>query len=81
MRLRAKERIVTFLMQVHVEALGYVGFGISPNGGMTGADVVIGWVSDFDGTPVLHVRIELNFGVNTLHSFNYFKMFNIYLCF
>ena len=28
---------------------------------MTGADVVIGWVSDFDGTAVLHVRIELDY--------------------
>ena len=44
--------IITF--QVHVEALGYVGFGISPNGGMTEADVVIGWVLDH-GTPVFHV--------------------------
>ena len=43
-----------FTLQVHVEALGYVGFGISPNGGMTGADVVIGWVKD-DGTAVFHV--------------------------
>ena len=37
-----------------MEALGYVGFGLSPNGGMTGADVVIGWVLE-DGTPVFHV--------------------------
>ena len=25
---------------------------------MTGADVVIGWVSDIDGTAVFHVRME-----------------------
>ena len=49
--------ILTF--QVHVEALGYIGFGISPNGGMTGADVVIGWVLD-DGTPVFHVSKQTN---------------------
>ena len=41
-----------------MEALGYVGFGISPNGGMTGADVVIGWVND-DGTAVFHVSKAL----------------------
>ena len=40
--------------QAHVEALGYIGFGISPNGGMTGSDVVIGWVND-DGNAVFHV--------------------------
>ena len=38
---------VTF--EVHVKTLGYVGFGISPNGRMRGSDVVIGWVED-DGT-------------------------------
>lgn len=43
-----------FSTQVHVEALGYVGFGLSPNGGMAGSDVVIGWVYD-NGTAVLHV--------------------------
>ena len=59
-----KNRYILFLfllLQVHVEALGYVGFGVSPNGGMTGADVVIGWVSDIDGTAVFHVRMELNY--------------------
>ncbi|XP_077992068.1 DBH-like monooxygenase protein 1 homolog [Glandiceps talaboti] len=35
---------ITF--EVHVETLGYVGFGISPNGGMANADIVIGWVKD-----------------------------------
>ena len=47
--------IDAIILQVHVEALGYVGFEISPNGGMTGADVAVGWVLD-DGTPVFHVR-------------------------
>ena len=59
-----KNHYILFLflvLQVHAEALGYVGFGVSPNGGMTGADVVIGWVSDIDGTAVFHVRIELNY--------------------
>ena len=32
--------------QVQVKTLGYVGFGISPNGGMAGADIVTGWVKD-----------------------------------
>ena len=31
---------------VRVQTTGWVGFGISPNGGMVGSDVVIGWVQD-----------------------------------
>ncbi|XP_019853641.1 PREDICTED: DBH-like monooxygenase protein 2 homolog [Amphimedon queenslandica] len=31
---------------VRVETTGWVGFGISPNGGMVGSDMVIGWVQD-----------------------------------
>ncbi len=29
---------------VNVSTTGWVGFGLSPNGGMPGSDVVIGWV-------------------------------------
>ncbi|XP_070555178.1 DBH-like monooxygenase protein 1 homolog [Ptychodera flava] len=36
----------TITFEVHAETLGYVGFGISPNGGMTNSDIVIGWVKD-----------------------------------
>ncbi|XP_074662891.1 uncharacterized protein LOC141915303 [Tubulanus polymorphus] len=35
---------VTF--RVTVQTTGYVGFGLSRNGGMKGADIVIGWVHD-----------------------------------
>ena len=35
---------ITF--EVHVDTLGYVGFGLSPNGKMFPADVVVGWVKD-----------------------------------
>ncbi|XP_077980386.1 DBH-like monooxygenase protein 1 [Glandiceps talaboti] len=35
------EKIV---FEVHVQTTGYVGFGFSPNGGMPGSDIVIGWV-------------------------------------
>ena len=35
---------ITF--EVHVRTLGYVGFGLSPNGNMYPADVIIGWVKD-----------------------------------
>ena len=35
---------ITF--ETHTKTNGYVGFGVSPSGGMPGADVVIGWVKD-----------------------------------
>jgi hypothetical protein len=31
---------------VNVSTTGWVGFGLSPNGGMIGSDVVMGWVSN-----------------------------------
>ena len=40
-------QIISFA--VRVQTTGWVGFGISPNGGMVGSDVVIGWVEG-DGT-------------------------------
>ncbi|XP_070564615.1 DBH-like monooxygenase protein 1 homolog [Ptychodera flava] len=35
---------ITF--EVHVRTTGWVGFGFSPNGGMPGSDMVVGWVLD-----------------------------------
>ncbi|CAG5133807.1 unnamed protein product [Candidula unifasciata] len=34
------------IFETIVKTNGYVGFGISPNGGMAGSDIVIGWVKD-----------------------------------
>lgn len=34
------------MFKVEVQAKGFVGFGLSPTGGMTGADIVTGWVKD-----------------------------------
>ena len=36
------ERTIAFA--VNVSTTGWVGFGVSPNGGMPNSDVVIGWV-------------------------------------
>ena len=36
----------TITFEVKVKTQGYVGFGVSPNGGMAGSDMVIGWVQD-----------------------------------
>ena len=46
----------TIYFAVNVRTTGWVGFGLSPDGQMTGSDVVIGWVAN-DGTGYLHVRI------------------------
>ncbi|XP_013392638.1 DBH-like monooxygenase protein 1 [Lingula anatina] len=36
----------TITFETQVRTTGYIGLGFSPNGGMTGADIVIGWVKD-----------------------------------
>jgi len=40
----------TIRMAVQVQTTGWIGFGFSPNGGMVGSDVVIGWVDKFGYT-------------------------------
>ena len=35
-----------FFQQLHGRTTGWVGMGISPNGAMTGADIVVGWVKE-----------------------------------
>ena len=40
----------TAIFTVSAEGLGYVGFGLSPNGGMAGADIVLGGVNDGGST-------------------------------
>ncbi|CAF0926013.1 unnamed protein product, partial [Brachionus calyciflorus] len=30
--------------ELHCKATGWIGFGLSPNGGMAGSDIAIGWV-------------------------------------
>ena len=44
----------TINFAVRVQTNGWVGFGISPNGGMINSDVVIGWVND-QGNAYLNV--------------------------
>ena len=36
----------TITFEIHAKTLGWVGFGLSPNGGMAGSDVIIAWVND-----------------------------------
>ena len=37
---------ITITFEVHAKTLGWVGFGLSPNGGMAGSDITITWVKD-----------------------------------
>jgi len=48
------QSIITF--ELWAATVGYVGFGISPNGGMAGADIFIAGVSS-DGTPYSSVSL------------------------
>jgi hypothetical protein len=36
----------TIQFELHCKSRGWVGFGFSPNGGLKGADIVMGWVDD-----------------------------------
>lgn len=53
---------ITFELQVRT--LGYVGFGFSKDGRMTGADMVVGWVDKgqvyFQVSPLLDICIAQN---------------------
>ncbi|KAF4518097.1 hypothetical protein B566_EDAN007798 [Ephemera danica] len=51
--------------QIEAPTRGYVGLGFSPNGGMTGADIVIGWVDDDAGDP--HLAVSHSF-IEFYHS-------------
>jgi len=46
----------TITFELWAATVGYVGFGISPNGGMAGADIFIAGVSP-DGTPYFSVSL------------------------
>lgn len=39
---------ITF--EIQVKTKGWVGFGLSTNGGMSGSDIVMGWVKDGKAT-------------------------------
>ena len=61
-------------LAVRVNTTGWVGFGVSPNGGMPNSDVVMGWVED-DGTVAFQV---VNFAAHPhLTYFSCFKYFRV----
>ena len=52
------EQTITFAVKARTD--GWVGFGVSPNGGMINSDVVIGWVND-EGQAFLHVSLVIKY--------------------
>ena len=48
----------TITFEAHVRTLGYIGVGISPDGGMSNSDIVIGWVKN--GKAHFHVSFLIN---------------------
>jgi hypothetical protein len=48
-----EEKIITFLCEV--ETKGWIGLGLSPNGGMKGSDLIIAWINDENGQIYFHV--------------------------
>jgi hypothetical protein len=49
------------------QTLGWVGFGFTPSGGMKGADMIIGWVSD-DGQAHFTVRVKIVIQIELLNN-------------
>lgn len=47
------DKTITF--EIHAKTKGWIGFGISPNGGMPGSDVVMFWKQN-DGKDVFEVN-------------------------
>ena len=52
--------------EIHVKTNGWVGFGLSPNGGMANSDVIVGWINDDNGAvnfTVRHYKVNSNFKI------------------
>ena len=62
-------------LAVRVNTTGWVGFGVSPNGGMPNSDVVMGWVED-DGMVVFQV-VHFVAHQHLLTYFSCFKNFGV----
>ena len=54
----------TITFEIHAKTLGWVGFGLSSNGGMAGSDVIIAWIKDgqeFSSVGLLFYFFLINF--------------------
>lgn len=54
----------TITFEVSVMTNGWIGLGFSPNGGMTNADMVVGWI-DNNNVPHISVFIFINDQIHT----------------
>ena len=61
----------TITFKVHANTLGWVGFGISPDGHMPGSDVVMGWVKDGSG----YFQVRRRSGFPRSHKLPLTKLF------
>lgn len=55
LRWRTDDESETITFKTEVRTRGWIGFGISQNGGMRNSDIVIGWITD-DGNTHFHVK-------------------------
>lgn len=60
-------KTITFF--VEVKTRGWIGFGLSPNGGMKNSDIIIAWVDDNDGKTYFHVRNLYVFNILIINNF------------
>jgi len=54
------------IFEARVRTHGYVGFGLSRDGTIYGADVFIGWIDD--GHTFYHVSLVINIKLQSLHK-------------
>lgn len=74
--LRWQPRHQEILFRVEARTMGYVGIGFSPDGGMQGADIVLGWVDDRSGQGYLLVSGSFVYIVNQINFVSIIRMFS-----
>ena len=55
-----KNSPVDIIGEIHCKTLGWMGFGLSPNGGMNGSDIVIGWVRNGVANFTVNITKSIN---------------------
>lgn len=75
LRWRTDDESETITFMAEVRTRGWIGFGISPNGGMKNSDIVIGWMTDGGNTyfSVMNYQNKLN----VILYYNYISLFRI----
>jgi hypothetical protein len=55
-------------MLVTGQATGWIGVGVSPQGGMQGADITLGWLDETTGAPVIDMSAALRARLSWIRS-------------